>query len=277
MIIFHLLLEFIGLISLCGPIELARIVKHSEFWSIQRDTKLHVNHAWKEHLSDNNGIIAHRLGSYESENTIDAALESLKKGIKILEVDLYQIEDNRLMCHHGPEPPTDKNTEASESCTLSKLIKELSQHEDVYLIVDIKTDFRRALKAINKIKANPDTGKSALRMIILQIYSPRNISDVVEYFGKTGLHINAPIVTLYNSFSKASIIEKNIPQWIGALTIPKQRIGELNVHSSEFRGYLMTHPVSSCKEISRYSLLGIKGFYGPSSLSKCFEVASPST
>ena len=143
-----------------------------------------------------------------------------------------------------------------------KVIKELSQHEDVYLIVDIKTDFRRALKAINEIKANPDTGKSALRMIILQIYSPRNISDVVEYFGKTGLHINAPIVTLYNSFSKASIIEKNIPQWIGALTIPKQRIGELNVYSSEFRGYLMTHPVSSCKEISRYSLLGIKGFYG---------------
>ena len=69
---------------------------------------------------DNNGIIAHRLGSYESENTIDAALESLKKGIKILEVDLYQIEDNRLMCHHGPEPPTVKNTEASQICTLSK-------------------------------------------------------------------------------------------------------------------------------------------------------------
>ena len=49
------------------------------------------------------------------------------------------------MCHHGPEPPTVKNT-ACQICTLSKLIKKLSQHEDVYLIVDIKTDFRRALK-----------------------------------------------------------------------------------------------------------------------------------
>ena len=81
MIIFHLLL-------ICPitrwPIELARIVKHSEFWSIQRDTKLHVNHAWKDHLSDNNGIIA--IDQNESENDNDAKNRKPKKGIKILEV-----------------------------------------------------------------------------------------------------------------------------------------------------------------------------------------------
>lgn len=265
-------IELFQLTRLCGPIELMRIVKHLEYWSPLKYTELKVDHSWRRILRAHN-VIGHRLGSYEDQNQLSSAVVSLKKGVKFLEVDLWQLDDGTLLCHHGPELPSPQKYNDSNSCTLGRLINLLSNSQEVYLIVDIKTDYLRALFRIHEIMKGPH-GKYAQKTIIFQAYSPADLRSLIMVFGNKPGKINSPIVTLYNAFSNPGLVAQNLPSWVGGLTVPTNRIPDSASVKTIYKGYLLTHPVSNCIELKKYRSLGIVGFYGPHTLIDCEVISS---
>jgi len=264
-----LLIEIGQLATLSGPLDFLRIIKHSEFWSLEQGVQLNVDSSWIRSLLRNR-LIAHRLGDYEFQNTIQAAIISAESGFKFLEVDLFEVSDGRLICHHGPELPPQRLLVNDDTCTLKGLIKVLEAYPDVYLILDIKTDYLRALRRINDLYHSIGGDRNGMRdRLIFQIYAPRDIRSLEKVFGQSRHPINAPIVTLYNSHSKASVVDRFLPDWVAALTVPVTRSAETAQIQLRPNRLLLTHPVTSCASLDQYASSGFVGFYGPSYLAQC--------
>lgn len=133
-------------------------------------------------------FIAHALGQVGGvtyTNSREAFLTSYRRGFRVFEVDLLPTGDNHLVCLHDnleerlgvARPLTELQLSELQQqkldgrwpvMTLRELLELLREHEDAYLITDVKEDNVRWLTRLSEMDLEADLR----RRIIPQIYHP---------------------------------------------------------------------------------------------------------
>lgn len=196
--------------------------------------------------------VAHAGGGINKNkytNSYEALNSNIKKGFQYFELDFSFTKDNRLVCLHdwthsfkrsfGFE--TNKRVTLNEfkslvntkskfnKCTLDGLSTWMSKNPSAYIVTDVKTNNRKALKII--LRTLPD----AARRVIPQIYFPENFSEIKK------LGFEQIIWTLY----RVSLNNEEIVNWVKkfegpvAVTMPRyqatstlpQQLKKLNIPS----------------------------------------------
>jgi hypothetical protein len=213
-------------------------------------------------------LIVHALGNYKYPNTLKGARESVARGARLLEVDLYKDSQGILRCHHGPEKPS---TYKAGDCTLVKLLKALPNN--TFVILDIKTEFFESAESIvNTLQDKELTYLS--KKLIFQLYKP---SDVEWFYAMASknpeLIRNKPIITLYKTHATAPLVSRVVPSSIGAITYPMDRsnmlLKSIEYHILGLNHKTYVHPIRSCPQYNLALASSAYGVYGPSKLHTC--------
>lgn len=201
-------------------------------------------------------LIAHALGASGApgQNTLAEMNNSIDKGLRLMEIDLWLDENDVLRCHHGPVQPEKFK---KGDCRFEDAL-ELAVKSDSLLILDIKTDFTKTgdilVERVNSFHAS---------RVIFQLYKPEHIQQFSKWHQTKPFA--GPIVTLYLARRSVNhIYESVIPLGIKALTIPIQRLPVLNYRYRDIK--LLTHPVHDCDSFLVAEKVGAEGFYVTSSI-----------
>lgn len=204
--------------------------------------------------------IGHALGYSGTElgNELSAVPKTRARRISVLEVDLWLTDDGSLRCFHGPGVP---GPLLSQTCTFDRLLS-ITQESGEYLVLDIKTDFKRTTTAIDSVLQGMPTQR---RRIVFQLYRP---SDVKTFLTLPGVKTFAgPIVTAYVARSSLDRVREGaIRAGIKAFTFPLQRRAALSPLASTDIG-LFVHPVHSCDDVALAKRHGYAGIYTLAELS----------
>ena len=259
-----------------GPFHAAksiyRTLERGDTWSslvwINSD-RINLNDNWMYLENNDSSLIAHRLGDYSNENTMKAARESLSRGVKLLEVDIFKDDQGYMRCHHGPDVP---KLYQAKDCTLGKILREMP--DNTYLILDIKTDFIEASSLILDFLRDHLKNDALGDKLVFQLYKPSDIRWFHESAEKyPRLLRNKPIVTLYRSHIVYPLASAILPSSIGAIAYPWEKDV---LHSASIESYLFkvkhklfVHPIDSCFAYLSLRRKGVSGVYAPSKLKHC--------
>ncbi len=222
-----------------------------EDWSSISLIKDQFDYSW---LAENSTptLIAHALGASDSkrQNTLPEMRESLSKGLRLMEVDLWLDHDKIIRCHHGPDLPRPLQ---DSDCTFEKALKFASENQS-WLILDIKTDFSITSREILQKISNEDSSR-----IIFQLYKPNHIQLFKEWLKEKKLA--GPIITVYMAKRSVSHIQRSlIGSGFKALTVPSYRLPAID-HNEGNGIKIFTHPTIGCKYFLEQIAYGATGFY----------------
>lgn len=196
-------------------------------------------------------MVAHAMGRADAlANSIPAMVEAIAQGIVFIEVDLFLDSSGVLRCHHGPESPPKYRV---GDCEFTSALQ-LARASNVYLILDIKTDF---LTTASLILRTMDS--SSARHVIFQLYQP----DHIAYFRKwTRLFpFPGPILTAYRSYRSIGHLRSSANRLgIRVVTAPVAKIMRVQPYLPD--QVLLVHPVATCQVYKSTLKRGAAGFYG---------------
>lgn len=204
-----------------------------------------------EWLKPGDIYIAHALGGkYDAHQNSSLALwDALENGFTYFEVDIYKSADGQVVC--GPVGGV--SVEGSKNlCNLDWLIEVINTY-DIYMILDIKSDFRSTIQSIEEKVRGSDVGMK----LIPQIYSFNQLThvDLSIFAGPlfTAYRSNRPVTSLLKAASKFGM---------PAITLSSSSIFSLN--NELLRGYrprVFTHGIDSAEMVSAHEQIGVTGFY----------------
>ncbi len=201
--------------------------------------------------------VAHALGASGTplQNTLPAAAASAASGMHLLEVDIWLADDDSLRCHHGPGAPGKLH---AGDCTFDALLHWMAGR-DVWLVLDIKTDFVRTGDRIMRELARTDTA----RRIIFQLYKPAHVGHFERWRKEADLA--GPIVTAY--LSRRSLdhqLTGAAAAGAHAFVFPLERAAALSVRPAGVA--LFVHPVHDCASLAQSESLSVHGVFRISTL-----------
>lgn len=206
-------------------------------------------------------LIAHALGasSLPSQNTLPALDASIKNGLRLMEIDIWLDDNGQIRCHHGPGLPEPFKL---GDCTFEDALS-ISAQNQIWLVLDIKTDFKITGKEIVKRTSIQDAPH-----IIFQLYKPEH----VEIFSMWHLEkpFAGPIITLYLARRSIDYVQKKMHGTVfKVLTIPSHRLAAMNFKSDQIK--IFTHPVHNCENFIDLKKYKLDGFYVINETSKEIE------
>ncbi|BCN28906.1 glycerophosphodiester phosphodiesterase family protein [Anaeromicropila herbilytica] len=147
---------------------------------------------------DTNDLVAHALGGLENKyiysNSLEGLRQSIEKGYKLIETDLILTKDGRLVCFHGWNQATYKNTGLRydqknpimtykefiskriqgkfTTIDISTIVDYLATTEDIYFVFDLRTLTKKnAIKTAEQIKVAFKNKESLTDRVIIQVGS----------------------------------------------------------------------------------------------------------
>lgn len=209
-----------------------------EDWDSIKDKKFNWDYSWLGNIKGQI-IIAHALGfaGSKKQNTLEAYVEAANAGFKYFEVDLWLDKEGVIQCHHGPDVPKSVH---SPDCTFDVIQKKVCS-EDNYLILDIKTDFKKTVTAIE-----PYLGEHQSKCVIFQLYRPSEISLFDHLQRKYKLR--GAIYTYYLTRRNIEFVSFIVyGAGIRAMTVPIT--AQLTDIFAKPGFSIFTHPVDSCNSL----------------------------
>ncbi len=203
-------------------------------------------------------------------NMMDAVKYHYDQGRRYFELDIEKSSDGRLVSIHdfGGFQSKFFNVTENKSFTLNeflhfesvhgfeqidmgRLVNFLRDHEDAYIITDIKDSNVEILKKINEV--SPETANQ----IIPQIY------NFNEYNQVKALGYKNIILTLYKiKNSDSEIINFVKSNKLYAVTMSRSRLdSKLFNDLKKTNVKIFTHTVNSMDELKKYKEKGVSGFY----------------
>ncbi len=231
-----------------------------EDWRVKiNNEKIKVNNSWIN-IAKKHKLIAHKLGDYSSPNTLQAAINSHKLGIKFMEVDLINDNNNNICLLEN---------KGIQNCNFNNLLEFIAQN-DIYLIIDFKNStFNSSIRSTLNLIESLSNPKKISKQIIFQLYKPQDIETFFEVNIEKNYYFNLPIVTLYRSHSTFNNFRHKKPKFLKAITIPIARKNEIRNSGDIEDLLLMTHPIKNCRDFQIASNYSFKLVYGPNNLKKC--------
>jgi hypothetical protein len=184
-------------------------------------------------------LIAHALGGRygTDENSYSALDTATAAGLSVLEVDIWRDDSGVLRCHHGPAAP---GPVKATDCIWPTLLEKASA-ANVWLIVDIKTEFAPTAQAILQGLPTPEAG----RRVIFQLYKPEHVALYARWSRQ--YRLAGPIVTTYEAFRSPGHIAEHIARsGIEALALPLERRASLSPVPARLA--VLVHPIHNCDE-----------------------------
>lgn len=198
---------------------------------------------WAEVMRDNGYWIAHALGGEDdAQNTKSAYANAEAAGFKFFEVDIVY-QDGLLRCAHDI-----RNIGQSGQCDFDWLIQ-TAETDQVWFILDVKSDFKDSYSQINTELNNRPIGKH----FIPQIYT-FNQASYLDLSTLAG-----PLFTGYRRNQGAGFLhrmaaELNLP----IITLPPNSVMTINADNPV---KVLTHGVAAPGQIKKLSAQGVSGFY----------------
>lgn len=219
-------------------------------------------------------LLAHAGGGYQNHtylNSIEAMEFNYNLGHRFFELDFNWTKDNKLVAIHDWEktyawlfgesvlsPPTHdyfmglKMKYKQTQVNLVRLDAWLDEHQDAYIITDIKENNVQALKKI------ANNMKNGLSNIIPQMYNPNNYVSIREAGFKNvifTLYVTTlPVEKIINFIENNALI---------AVTVPPSKPGFLQLinHFKDTSLFLYVHTYNSIPELMKYLNMGVSGVY----------------
>lgn len=185
-------------------------------------------------------LVAHALGGAggNEQNTLPVMDKSLALGLKVLEIDVWLDQQGQLRCHHGPEHPAPLK---AGDCTWDKALQK-ADAADVWLVLDLKTDFRATAQALLERLPNAQ----AADHIIFQLYKPDHVALFAKW--QTQYPLPGPIITSYIAKRSLQHVARNARRiGVQALTLPLHRRAALKNDTTGLR--ILVHPIHDCFEV----------------------------
>lgn len=230
--------------------------RHGEDWSVLRPLRANLSYRW---LTDAGHpiLIAHALGESGSpgQNTLEAMQRSQQAGLHILELDVWLDDTGELRCHHGPDLP---GPAQPGTCTLERAL-EIAQRGDLWLVLDIKTDFATSGSAIiERFGMRPMVSR-----LIFQLYRPADVVLFDQW--TTRVPLPGPIVTTYAAHRSLTHIAHHSRRiGIRAFTYPLERRAARPQKDASL--VHLVHPVHDCSAVQQAREADADGFYVTRSL-----------
>ena len=219
-----------------------------EDWSEISFAKEKFDYSW---LGDEEPIlIAHALGApgLPSQNTLSEMAAISTNGLRFMEVDLWLDDKGKIRCHHGPDRPSQFK---KGDCTFEEAL-DLAKNRNLWLVLDIKTDFKQTGEEIFKRVNKHDS-----KRIIFQLYRPEHAKAFRKWHQLKPFA--GPIITLYLARRSANHVqEKLLGSSFEVLTVPTNRLGAVNFQQKQVK--ILTHPVHNCEkfhDLKKYKLDGL--------------------
>lgn len=226
---------------------------HNEDWDTLTPLPSNLDDSWiTQSTKENVTLIAHALGESNtaSANSLRAFERSLNR-FKLLEVDLVLDLSGEIYCRHDLIPSA--LLKDSAPCTLEKLILQIIEVNDSWIIIDVKSDLNESFEAIFSVIKHYE----ALDKFIFQIYTDENF----KWFNNKALdfEMNTPIVSVYKSKRSANyLLSRRKELNIQAIAVPSYKLKSLN--EANLEGRIFVHPIHSCDDwdyIKAYPVSGI--------------------
>ena len=190
-------------------------------------------------------FVAHALGgSGNFANTSSAFLASIESGLKFYEVDI-RLDEGIIYCEHD-QPFSKRN--ASNKCSLEWMARR-AKEEDIWFILDVKTDFVPTYKKIYTELRALNTRKRFIPQ--LYIFEQIRYIDPALFAGPifTGYRQNQSAAALLATAEDLGVPAITLSPRYAAVAAPSKSV------------YIFTHGVQSVKLISKLSASGVSGFY----------------
>lgn len=216
-------------------------------------------------LEDGPTAIAHGGGpSVVSEmNSLETIRTGYEMGFRLIEVDLWQISDDVLVCSH--DAPTNlldngsyqgnldaTNGEKSGACTFDALIELSERWPEVHFVLDIKTSYRPAISIMKKKLAT----SSRKRVFIPQLYS----FEELEFTRESGAFAGEIYTSYVSPLPTSLIFDAARAAGIRAVTLTVKRVQELREPLPDDL-LIYTHPVNDSKLAVNLIRRGVDGIY----------------
>jgi hypothetical protein len=182
--------------------------------------------------------IAHALGEagLPGQNTVQAMRRSVARGLRLLEIDVWLDETQRLRCHHGPRPPLPW---FDGDCGFDEVLQHAIQ-SGAWLVLDIKTDFARTGEQVLASIADDNSAKH----VIFQLYGPHDV-ELFERWSRQR-RLAGPLVTAYLARRSLEHVAQHTTRLgIKVLTVPLYRLPALSQRTRDL--VVLTHPVHDCE------------------------------
>ena len=226
---------------------------HSEDWSDLAPLPLNLDYSWLQNAS-RPILIAHALGEAGrfDQNSLAAQQRALSAGLRYLEVDIWLDDADRLRCHHGPELPA---APVTGECNL-KSAAHAAASWDAWLVIDIKTDFKRTGEAIvQQLRNDPSASR-----LIFQLYSPADVNRFSVW--ASVLNLPGPIVTVYKARRSLQHIANQLNRLgVKAVTYPLYRGAALSDTQVLDGLARFVHPVHDCIALEDAKRQKVDGYY----------------
>ena len=221
-----------------------------EDWLTREDLSSNLDYGWLE-IADKPILIAHALGAagLPGSNTLTQMVSSFKKGFIFFELDVALDSDGILRCAHDPK---NLSKYKNGDCNFQKVVKYVNRN-DLFLIIDIKSDFKLTAKAIFSRVSQFDA-----KRLIFQLYQPDHIMVFKQFHERK--NFAGPIVTLYRSRRSVDhVLSALASSGIKVVTIPRYRLSALR--KNKFTFSVLTHPVHNCSQLKEVNDFELAGFY----------------
>lgn len=226
---------------------------HAEDWSEVAPLQFNLDYFWLQN-SSRPILIAHAFGEARriDQNSLVAQQRALSARLRLLEVDVWLDEEERLRCHHGPDLPL---APVAGECSL-KSAANVAAAFGAWLVIDIKTDFKLTGEAIVRQFLN-DPNASRL---IFQLYRPDDIL-LFSHWAPL-LNLPGPIVTAYQAQRSLQHIASQLNRLgIKAITYPLYRGKALPDKPFAQDLVRFVHPVHDCIALEEAKRLKVDGYY----------------
>jgi len=212
--------------------------------------------------------IAHALGSSRPDemNTLAALGRSYAAGFRLFEVDISVTRDNRLICRHDtPDADEDSFTYSDflaenrrlgkkENCVFADLVRAVSDHPDIYIILDVKNRFDDAYRLMRQTIGAGGLG----RRFIPQLY---DFSELPPF--RRDDFFAGPIFTSYRSWYTTRQIMAYARQYdLPVVTLSDWRLRRLPPGDPILRSrILLGHPMDNLAAAEEWKAWGLRAIY----------------
>lgn len=220
---------------------------------------------WLTTALDTHGFVsvAHKGGlEHLGTNSLNSLNNGYRAGFRLLEIDFLKTNDNRIVCgHHWPNksiPTTLKEyTEPlsegkGRPCTLDDVIRFTNSHRDIFIILDIKSDFEEAYRIIIERIEQQSSRDMAF---VPQVYSFQQLA-----LTRRSRVFAGEIFTAYRSALTSVQIYRFAEQTgVQAVTMPLAQMARHR--GGTFAVTTFIHPVNDFNLLKKAAQKGIKGIY----------------
>lgn len=223
-------------------------------------------------LAVDDHVITHALGGIDGKNytnSLEAFMHHYDKGSRVFEVDLILTEDNHLVAAHDWKKEKPLTLEQFKSrkiegkyspLSFEEIVHLLDKYEDVLLITDTKTKTDEEMAHVFEqiVKQTADVDEEILSRIIPQIYHPKELALVRQFYS-----FEEVFFTLYRTdLTDEEVLDFALKNDVKAIVMSKKRYSNAFVqllNDNGIRAYV--HTINDVDAAKEYLDAGVYGVF----------------